>query len=288
MPVGPLEHMLSIYLIPQVTDSSTISFLCIDSIYHNNSFGFLNEDGLWLSPVWAGPFCWPVSVFMCHDIDGDGFGDPWQYDNECPNDNCPENFNPDQSDSDGDGIGNACDTDEVARTRLEPDTVNTMMAFGYEPIYINIYLGDIGNEYSADDVDPASIVVNNNLLPENCELLPGYPGFSLATWQIGLLAVDFINSYPRWWDISVLEYTVKGSFMDGMEFEVQGSFIARGHISGDANSDNQVNVGDAVFLINYVFNAGPAPEPEAAGDATMDGQVNIGDAVFIIDYVFDR
>ena len=58
------------------------------------------------------------------------------------------------------------------------------------------------------------------------------------------------------------------------------------HICGDANGDAGVNVGDAVFLINYVFKGGPAPNPLCAGDANGDDEVNVGDAVYLINYVF--
>ncbi|MHC4240187.1 MAG: alpha/beta fold hydrolase, partial [Planctomycetota bacterium] len=51
---------------------------------------------------------------------------------------------------------------------------------------------------------------------------------------------------------------------------------------GDANSDDDVNVGDAVFLINYVFKGGPAPNPICVGDANGDLDINIGDAVYLI------
>lgn len=57
-------------------------------------------------------------------------------------------------------------------------------------------------------------------------------------------------------------------------------------LCGDANSDQNVNVGDAVYLIAYVFTGGAAPEPLEAGDANCDGQVNVGDAVYLIAYVF--
>jgi hypothetical protein len=55
---------------------------------------------------------------------------------------------------------------------------------------------------------------------------------------------------------------------------------------GDANGDEIINVGDPVFLINYVFKGGPAPDPLEEGDANCDGTVNVGDAVYLINHVF--
>lgn len=63
-------------------------------------------------------------------------------------------------------------------------------------------------------------------------------------------------------------------------------FMAPVYVCGDANMDGQVNVGDAVFLINYIFSGGPGPEPLEAGDANCEGQVNVGDAVYLINFVF--
>lgn len=57
---------------------------------------------------------------------------------------------------------------------------------------------------------------------------------------------------------------------------------------GDANNDGSANVGDAVYLISYVFKSGPAPQPYAlcSGDANKDCGSNVGDAVYLINYVF--
>jgi FG-GAP repeat/Dockerin type I domain/FG-GAP-like repeat len=55
---------------------------------------------------------------------------------------------------------------------------------------------------------------------------------------------------------------------------------------GDANSDQNVNVSDAVWIINYVFVGGDPPDPLDSGDANCDGTSNVSDAVWIINYVF--
>ncbi len=56
---------------------------------------------------------------------------------------------------------------------------------------------------------------------------------------------------------------------------------------GDANGDDEFNVGDVVFIISFIFNNGAAPQPLKAGDSNCDGETNIGDAVFLINHIFN-
>jgi hypothetical protein len=65
--------------------------------------------------------------------------------------------------------------------------------------------------------------------------------------------------------------------------EIRGSCCNK---AGDANSDGKVNVGDAVYMINYVFKGGLPPTCKAQGDANADGKLNVGDAVYLINFVF--
>jgi len=65
-----------------------------------------------------------------------------------------------------------------------------------------------------------------------------------------------------------------------------GSVAIWGFECGDANGDQIINVGDAVYLINYIFRSGPAPEPLEAADANCDGGLNVGDAVYLINRIF--
>ena len=55
---------------------------------------------------------------------------------------------------------------------------------------------------------------------------------------------------------------------------------------GDCTGDGVIDIADVVYLINYLFIDGPAPEPLAAGDANCDGVVNIADVVYLINYLF--
>jgi hypothetical protein len=57
-------------------------------------------------------------------------------------------------------------------------------------------------------------------------------------------------------------------------------------VCGDPNGDGKINVADAVFMINYIFKGGRAPDPWQLGDANLDGVLNIADAVYLVQAVF--
>jgi hypothetical protein len=57
-------------------------------------------------------------------------------------------------------------------------------------------------------------------------------------------------------------------------------------LCGDSNGDDQIDVGDAVFDINYIFRGGPPPVPLYSGDANCDDETNVGDAVSLISHIF--
>jgi hypothetical protein len=63
-------------------------------------------------------------------------------------------------------------------------------------------------------------------------------------------------------------------------------YISHCPFSGDANADSAVNIGDAVYIINYVFRGGPAPQIIAQADPNGDCKVNVGDAVYLVNYIF--
>ena len=41
------------------------------------------------------------------------------------------------------------------------------------------------------------------------------------------------------------------------------------YVCGDASGDGNVNVGDIVYLLNYMFPGGPAPDPLESADVSF-------------------
>jgi hypothetical protein len=58
------------------------------------------------------------------------------------------------------------------------------------------------------------------------------------------------------------------------------------YLPGDVNQDGQVNAGDAVFLINYLFRQGIPPDYPELGDVNGDCLINGSDVVYLINYLF--
>jgi len=61
---------------------------------------------------------------------------------------------------------------------------------------------------------------------------------------------------------------------------------AEPYVCGDANGSGEIDIDDVVYIINYIFAAGPEPIPVESGDANASGEVDIDDVVYLISYIF--
>jgi hypothetical protein len=179
------------------------------------------------------------------------------------------------------GPGTRC----VAMPVVEPNPLNCLLGAPM-PTTVLIYVGDMSGDYTATDIDPASLLVNGSISP-----LSWLPSGNVSdvgdVWQLRVSLADLVGSYPLWWETSQQTFTITGSYHDGLEFETTGYFTALGYIPGDCNLDGEVNVGDVVMIIQYVFRSGQAPTPIETADANGDGTANVGDAVYLINYIFN-
>jgi len=178
-------------------------------------------------------------------------------------------------------------TMEIGSTlEIDPWPMYALYAFAMEPMVGHAFVRDDDLAdypgYTVGDIDPASFAINGGDVT-----ILGDPDFPAESFfDISFDVESFIDSYPLMWDTLEMPYTISGNFTDAAPFTINRTVEGIGHISGDANLDGQANVGDAVFLINYVFKDGSAPRLDATADANCDLNVNVADAVRLVNFIF--
>lgn len=63
-------------------------------------------------------------------------------------------------------------------------------------------------------------------------------------------------------------------------------YVQTGLWRGDANLDGTIDLGDVVYLVNYLYKGGSAPDPLTVGDCNCDETVELGDVIHLINYLF--
>jgi hypothetical protein len=58
------------------------------------------------------------------------------------------------------------------------------------------------------------------------------------------------------------------------------------YVCGDANRDDEIDVADVMYLINYLFIGGSPPQPMEAGDCNCDEAVDVADVMYLVNYLF--
>ena len=77
---------------------------------------------------------------------------------------------------------------------------------------------------------------------------------------------------------------------------VLGAVVSQGSLTlysccehaGDADGGGDVNVGDATYIVEYIFQGGATPPCCDQADADGGGDVNIGDATYIVKFIFQN
>lgn len=145
------------------------------------------------------------------------------------------------------------------------------------------------------------IYPNNGYFPDVLLSLMGTPGLRVEEMGEDVHSVlTYYHNLTIGGSDTVCIYTMISSLQNGTVSDLNDNVIKAKtwlanhiiticepeYVCGDANNDGGPNVGDAVYLINFVFKGGPPPDPYEAGDANCDESVNVGDAVYIINFVF--
>jgi len=155
-------------------------------------------------------------------------------------------------------------------------------AVNYAPILDNISAKTVGEGNSlsfrvhATDQNGGGIILTAENLPANANFFDSGNGagsfnFSPDTTQSGVYNVRFVASDGELKDTLMVQITV-------------ANCTAK---AGDANANSLVNLGDIVYLVNFIFKGGPAPSPICRGDVNGSGGAPaLPDIIYLVNFVF--
>jgi serine protease AprX len=120
-------------------------------------------------------------------------------------------------------------------------------------------------------------------------------GTSLSTPLIGGCAALILSAHPDWTPMQVREAMMMtasqssspdnnyGWGIPDILAAIQYSF----YLTGDANGNGKIDLADAVYLVNYLYIGGPAPDPFILGDVNCDDLADLADVVYLVNYLFE-
>lgn len=164
---------------------------------------------------------------------------------------------------------------------------------GGVPWFVSDFLADPSG--INDDLTDGDALYTALASPGMPVMVPPTPGVVVATFRFVAVAESpgtEVGLLPTLGDFGMTQVLflfaedVTGD-TSGIATVVVGS-AGIGFMRGDANHDGTLNIADAIWILNYLFQDAAVPPCFDASDANDDGGVDIGDAIYVISWQFSR
>jgi len=151
---------------------------------------------------------------------------------------------------------------------------------GDTSISLDTELGWTGGDYDHEDTVTYTIYLGNTTPPPLYDTIGPYSAQeTLLVYELSQL--KYATKY--YWRIEARDNHGKNTTGPIWEFTTQIYEV----MCGDVTNNGVIDVGDVVYLINYLYRGGPEPQPLlCGGDCNHDDIVNVGDVVYLINYLF--
>jgi hypothetical protein len=130
------------------------------------------------------------------------------------------------------------------------------------------------NHYPAHSLQTVTVDGDVLEMSEYCYNLPS-GWVSVAVTPVTSIVLDYHYSFKP--DLAVTNWGGANMIFKN---------VAETYVWGDANGNGEVEPGDIVHLLNYLYRGGPIPSPPASGDPNNDCIIEATDIVYLINYFY--
>ncbi len=176
----------------------------------------------------------------------------------------------------------------ILKAAVEPYPVSMMMLNAIEPIEAVVTFGYDDSGPLGREIDFGTLTVAGLPPIDSTVIVSGYPGFNGEVVRFYFTLADLLAPYHPLFDSAVHDYSISGLYDDGRPFLFETSVTIHGHRVGDVNLDGQVDISDLVFMVDYFFIGGPAPELFETADIDQNGISDISDLMLMIEIMFGQ
>lgn len=167
-----------------------------------------------------------------------------------------------------------------ASTDISPYGIGDVSGFINTSAILNNWIGIVLNEPTSNTTNSVLVKFGTGSGLQN--LIYDNDSFALYMDDCN----DPINATYNYWGKSLVSQIEEDIYHQVDDPSLGLVDFSHPYLLGDVNTDGVIDVGDVVYLINYLYKNGSAPFMLILGDVTRDGHVDVGDVVYLINYLF--